>query len=183
MNQPDQRRALLLIDFQHDFLSDEGRMPVARGQVEPVLAAVQAAIAQATARGDLIVQIGNEFRPRDFVGNLMRRGAAISGRLGTRWDPRFAATGAVYLPKWKSSAFCNPALEKLLREHCVQDVIVAGLFASACVTATARAALSRGFHVHVLGDAVACRTDTSRASALGRLGLHGAEIVRGASYP
>lgn len=78
MDRTDQRRALLLIDFQDDFLADSGRMPVAREQVESVLAATRAAISQAQARGDLIVQIGNEFRPHDLIGNLMRRGAAIS---------------------------------------------------------------------------------------------------------
>ena len=34
---------LLLIDFQRDFLADDGRMPVARSQVAPVLAAALAA--------------------------------------------------------------------------------------------------------------------------------------------
>jgi nicotinamidase-related amidase len=136
MDPSDQRRALLLLDFQDDFLASDGRMPVARDQVEPVLVATRAAIAQAQARGDLIIQIGNAFRPRDVVGNLMRRGAAVSGSPGTRWDPRFAAPGAVCVAKWKSDAFCNPALKKLLREHRIQDVIVAGLYARACVAAT-----------------------------------------------
>jgi nicotinamidase-related amidase len=178
MDRSDRRRALLLIDFQDDFLSDDGRMPVARDQVEPVLVATRAAIAQSQARGDLIIQIGNEFRPHDLVGNLMRRGAAVSGSPGTRWDSRFAAPGAVYVAKWKSDAFCNPALEKLLREHRIEDVIVAGLYARACVAATTRAALARGFQVHVLGDAVACRSGMSRDAALERLRRHGAQIVR-----
>lgn len=183
MDESDQRRALLLIDFQVDFLADDGRMPVARGQVEPVLAATRAAIAQARARGDLIIQIGNEFRPHDLVGNLLRRGAAVAGSHGARWDPRFAAPGAVYVAKWKSDAFCNPALENTLREHRIQDVIVAGLYARACVTATTKAALARGFHVHVLNDAVACRSDSSREEALGRLRGSGARIVRGDFCP
>ncbi len=177
MDGPDRCRALLLIDFQDDFLADDGRMPVARDQVAPVLVAAGAAIAQAQARGDLIIQIGNEFRPRDLVWNLSRRGAAIAGRPGTRWDPRFAAPGAVYIAKWKSDAFCNPDLEKLLREHRIQDVIVAGLYARACVSATTKAALARGFQVHVLGDAVACRSDASREAALGRIRGFGAQVI------
>ena len=183
MDRSDRRRALLLIDFQDDFLADYGRMPVARDQVGPVLAATRAAITQAQARGDLIVQIGNEFRPHDLVGNLMRRGAAVAGRPGTRWAPRFAAPGAVYVAKWKSDAFCNPALEKLLREHRIQGIVLAGLYARACVAATTKAALARGFQAHVLGDAVACRSDASREAALGRLRRRGAQIVRGGSYP
>ena len=183
MDRSDRCQALLLIDFQDDFLADDGRMPVARNQVEPVLAATRAAIAQAQARGDLIVQIGNEFRPHDLVGNLARRGAAVSGRPGTRWDPRFAAPGAVYLAKWKGNAFCNPALEKLLREHRIQEIVVAGLYARACVAATTKAALARGFQVRVLGNAVACRSDASREAALGRLRGLGAEVIHGGSYP
>ena len=35
---------LLLIDFQRDFLADDGRMPAARSQVAPVLAAARAAL-------------------------------------------------------------------------------------------------------------------------------------------
>ncbi len=182
MDRSDQHRALLLIDFQDDFLADNGRMPVARDQVGPVLSATQAAITQAQARGDLIVQIGNEFRPHDLIGNLMRRGAAVAGRPGTRWDPRFAAPGAVYVAKWKSDAFCNPALEKLLREHRIQDVVLAGLYARACVAATAKAALARGFQTHVLGEAVACRSDASREAALGRLRRRGAHIIHDGSY-
>ena len=126
MDRSDRCQALLLIDFRDDFLADHGRMPVARDQVEPVLAATRAAIAQAQARGDLIVQIGNEFRP---------------------------------------------------------EVVVAGLYARACVAATAKAALARGFHVQVLGDAVACRSDASREGALGRLRGFGAQVIHGGSYP
>jgi nicotinamidase-related amidase len=126
-----------------------------------------------------MVQIGNEFRPHDLVGNLSRRGAAISGARGARWDPRFAAPGAVYLAKWRGDAFCNPALEKLLREQRIQEIVVAGLYARACVAATTKAALARGFQVHVLGDAVACRSDDSREAALGRIRGFGAQVIHG----
>jgi len=183
MDRPDRYRALLLIDFQDDFLADDGRMPVARDQVEPVLAATRAAIAQAQDRSDLIVQIGNEFKPHDLIGNLARRGAAIAGRPGTRWDSRFAAPDAVYMAKWKGDAFCNPALEELLREHRIQEIVVAGLYARACVAVTTKAALARGFHAHVLGDAVACRSDASREAALGRIRGFGAQVIHGDCYP
>jgi nicotinamidase-related amidase len=87
------------------------------------------------------------------------------------------------MAKWKSDAFCNPALEKLLREHRIQEIAVAGLYAGACVTATTKAAPARGFHVHVPGDAVACRSDASREAALGRLRRSGAQVIHGDSYP
>ncbi len=180
-DQSDQGRALLLIDFQHDFLADDGRMPVARTQVEPMLAALRPAIDQAQHQGDLIVEVGNEFLRRDVVRNVLRRRAAMAGSPGARWDPRFAAPGARYLAKWKTDAFCNPKLEELLREHGIQEVILTGLFAGACVSATAKGARERGFHTSVLVDAVACRSDASRQAALDRLGRQGTGLVR--SYP
>ena len=82
------RRALLLIDFQYDFLADDGRMPVDRTQVKPVVAAARSAIDKAHGAGDRVVRIGNEFKPGDFVGNALRRRAAIAGSPGTCWDPR-----------------------------------------------------------------------------------------------
>jgi nicotinamidase-related amidase len=175
---PPGRRALLLIDFQKDFLADDGRMPVARGQVTGVLVATRAAIEQAQGDGDLIVMIGNEFPPGDRIGNLLRHHAAMAGSAGTAWDERasVSAADAVYLPKWRGSAFCNPELGELLAREGVGRVTLCGLYARACVTATAREALSRGLRVTVLRDAVACRSDGSRAAALRRLARRGVEL-------
>lgn len=175
---PDGRRALLLIDFQRDFLADDGRMPVARNQVVPVLAAARAAIDQARADGDLIIGIGNEFRSRDWLGNLLRRHAAVAGTAGTAWDERAAVPGTDwhYLAKWQGSAFCNPELGDLLGREDVRRVRLCGLYARACVTATARAALARGLGVTIVRDAVACRSDGSRETALRRLHRRGVSL-------
>jgi nicotinamidase-related amidase len=169
---------LLLIDFQRDFLADDGRMPVARHQVTGVLVATRTAIDRARAKGDLIVRIGNEFRPSDRIGNLLRHHAAMAGTPGTEWDARAEVTGgdAYYLAKWKGSAFCNPELGDLLAREAVTDIVVCGLYARACVAATARAALARGLRVTVLGDAVACKSDGSREAALHRMVRQGVEL-------
>jgi hypothetical protein len=102
------RRALFLIDFQYDFLSDDGNMPVDRGQVQAVVQAARFAIGRAQGAGDLIIKIGNEFRPSDIVGNALRHRAAIAGSPGADWDPRVDPEDSVYVAKWKSNAFCNP---------------------------------------------------------------------------
>jgi nicotinamidase-related amidase len=171
------RRALLLIDFQRDFLADNGRMPVSRGQVAGVLVATRRAIEQAQDEGDLIVKIGNEFRPGDWFGNLGRHHAAMAGSPGAAWDERVAVSAdALYLPKWKSSAFCNPELGDLLAREAVDHVTLCGLYAEACVTATAKDGLSRGLGVTVVRDAVAGRSDKARAAALRRLARRGAEL-------
>ena len=92
------RRALLLIDFQRDFLEPARRMPVARAQVDSVLSAAARAMAEARDAGDLIVAIGNEFRPGDILMNLFRRNASILGSEGASWTDRLPLDGATYFP-------------------------------------------------------------------------------------
>ena len=173
------RCALLLIDFQRDFLADDGRMPVARSQVAPVLVATRAAIGAAQRDGVLIVKIGNEFRRSDVIGNFRRRHAAVAGEPGASWDPRLDVDGAAYLAKWKADAFRNPALPLLLASQRTEHVLLAGLYARACITATARGALARGLRVTILADAVACQSDATRARALAELNRLGAELAYG----
>ena len=97
-------------------------MPVDQGQVQPVIEAARRAVDKAQTNGDLIVKIGNEFRPSDVIGNLFRHRAAMKGSLGAAWDGRIDPPGATYIPKWKSDAFCNPDLAALLEEKRVGQV-------------------------------------------------------------
>lgn len=169
--------ALVLLDFQAEFLDDAGRMPVSRGHVEPAIAAARRAIESYRARGRPVVAIGNEFRRGDLVMNVLRRFAALEGSRGARWDDRVPRQEVAYFPKWAASAFVNPDLEAFLAREGVRELALGGLFASACVTATARDALKRGFRVRLLPDAIACSSDRSRARALARLARAGATVA------
>jgi nicotinamidase-related amidase len=173
----DGRGALLLIDFQEDFLAPKGRMPVDQGQVLPVLEAAHRAVEEAQLVEDLIVKIGNEFKPSDKVGNLFRHHAAMKDSQGAAWDNRIDPPGSTYLPKWRADAFCNPDLVALLEEANVSQVRLAGLYAKACVSATAKGARKRGLSVQVIGQATACSSDRSRQVALGKLRRIGIVVV------
>ena len=166
---PKSSQALLLIDFQRDFINSNGRMPIARNQVDPVLEAAKKATHDATQAGDFIVKVGNEFRPNDFLLNLLRRHASIAGSDGAKWTERLPIDGAVYFPKWAKSAFVNRELDKWLKANSVDTLVLTGLQATACVSATANDAISMGYSVRILGNAVACVSDASRTRALARL--------------
>ncbi len=174
--EPPADSALMLIDFQADFLDDDGRMPVARAHVVPMIAAAADAVELFKQRGRPVVAIGNEFRRSDIVMNFLRRHASVEGSPGARWDERIPLDGAKYFPKWGGSAFGNPELEPWLRAQNVRTLVVAGLMARACVTATTKAALERGFRVVLLEPAIACVSERSRTRALERLELKGAQI-------
>jgi nicotinamidase-related amidase len=160
--------ALFLIDFQRDFLTPDGKLPVAQYQVGPVIEAAARAKDLFLASGQPIVAIGNEFWRWDVL-NIFRRFASIAGSLGSKWDERLSIEGTPYFPKKGGSAFGNPALEPWLRERGVTALVLTGLQAKACVTATAKSALKKGFKVSTLDEAVACLTGQSKARALRKL--------------
>ena len=169
--------ALILLDFQFDFLDGAGRMPVARAHVQPTLDGARRAIERFRAHGRPVVAIGNEFRRSDALMNLLRRYASMEGSTGARWDDRIPLAGLTYFPKWASSAFVNPEFDAWLGREGVKEIVLGGMFASACVTATAKDALKRGFRVRLLGPAIACSNDRSKARALGRLERAGASLT------
>lgn len=168
------RRALLLLDFQEDFLSPNGRLPVAQQQVKPVLVRTRQAILDAAREGDLVAAIGNEFKKNDCVTNLFRRNASIAGSPGSRWTSELPLGDIPYFPKWRRSAFANPEFESWLRDHHVDTIALTGLQAKACVAATAKDALARNLRVELISDAIACVSDKSRDRALARLARRGA---------
>ena len=168
---------LMLIDFQRDFLEPGGKMPVARNQMDPVIEAAASAMAEARHKGWAIVAVGNAFRPEDRLMNLLRRNASIAGTRGAEWDARLPIDGIAYFDKWQTNAFINPAVRTWLHDHDIKTITMAGLFAKACVSATARAAMAEGFEVRILTDAVACGSDRSRVKACHGLARHGATLV------
>jgi nicotinamidase-related amidase len=173
------RRALVLIDFQRDFIEPTGRMPVDQGQVSSVLNAARQAMSDAQRTGDPVVAIGNEFRPSDHLMNLLRRNASIAGSPGARWVQDLPLEGIPYFPKWASSAFVNPDFERWLQASNVRTLRLTGLQAKACVTATAKDAMRRSYAVEVFDPAIACVSDRSRARALARLERQGVRRIQG----
>ena len=169
--------ALLMIDFQRDFLRPDGRMPVNQTQVAPVLAAAVRAMMRFRTAGCPVVAIGNEFRRGEWLMNLLRRGAAVAGSPGAAWDDRLPLKDATYFAKWAGDAFVNPALEPWLRQAGVRRLVLTGVFARACITSTARGALARGFEVHALAEAIGCASDVTRARALTRLAQGGVRVA------
>jgi len=169
--------ALLVLDLQVDFVERSGRMPIASEQIEQVLTRSNRAIAAAAAGHLTIVYIGNEYTRWDIPGNWFRRNAARSGTPGAMLDPHLKkVAGAPYLPKRRGDAFSNPDLERLLRSDHINRIVLCGVYAGDCVTATARGALGKGFAVTILSDAVGAASAAERQLALVKLARSGAQI-------
>ncbi|KAJ3008444.1 UNVERIFIED_CONTAM: hypothetical protein HDU68_003110 [Siphonaria sp. JEL0065] len=146
--------ALLLIDFQKDFLCTGGKMLVLESQIEPAIQTTIKAQQLFLERGLPVVRIGNEFPTTDTVLNFLRNGACVEGTEGVAWDERLSVEGTVYFSKAAGSAFSNEELGKWVEKNGITDFVVAGLQAKACVTATIKAALQKGIKVHLLQEAL-----------------------------
>jgi nicotinamidase/pyrazinamidase len=149
------RAALLVLDLQVDFVDPAGRLPISRDQISPVLAAANRAIAAAKSEHLAVAYIGNEYGFWDIPGNWFRRGAAMKSSFGSALDPLVTRiAGTPYFAKHRGDAFSNDALGRFLVSNDIGRVVLAGVYADACIYCTARSAINRGYRVTVLADAV-----------------------------
>jgi nicotinamidase-related amidase len=160
--------ALLVLDMQLDFLSATGKFPVDKDQARNVTNVVNRLLAEAKDRGWTPIIILNSYSAWDIF-NLFRNGAAIAGSAGAALDPAVNAGDAPHFTKRVGDAFSNPALVDYLRTHDIGRVIITGVYAEACVTATAAGAAHHGLTPIVVANAVASGSDKKREAALSSL--------------
>ncbi len=138
-------KALIVIDMQMDM---QHRINAGRDCVNP-------------DASDRIVTLTSAFREQglpvlhvrhrdDDPASPMHRGAA-----GYPPMPCDAALeGEPVFEKTTSSAFASTNLEAYLRDHDIDELVVAGAVAGFCVNSTTRAGADLGFKMTVVGDAV-----------------------------
>ena len=146
------REALLIIDFQNDFVPG-GALPVPRG--DEILARVNELID--SGRFDLIAAT-RDWHPADH-GSFEQQGGpwpphCVQGTEGAELYPGLAkdkidaVVDAGYRPELEGySGFEETNLESVLREKKIDRVTVVGLATDYCVRHTALDALKNGFDV------------------------------------
>ena len=146
------RTALLVIDLQEDYTGPEAKQYYR--DADKIISVTNELIVEAQSKGTLVVFIENTFANpifRVIVGGLNAPGAP-----GTEMDRRLIRIpGTRTFVKQTSDAFSTPELEIFLRNNQVNHVLVAGLDGVACVDATARGALNRGYEVTMIPKAIA----------------------------
>jgi nicotinamidase-related amidase len=176
------RTALVLIDFQNDYLRPEGRMAVAQNQVDPMLNAANAMIEAARKNAIDVIYVRDEFSRFEFVRNLLRNDAALRYEAGSALDPRLDGTAGVYFNKEHGDAFSNSEFGSHLEAHNLGNLIIAGVYAGGSAAATALDAIKRGYKVTVISDAIAGSNDEARDKALAELKGAGAQIETSAQF-
>lgn len=172
---------VVALDLQRDFLADDARLPVPRGTVEPLLAASNRVLDEAAQHGARVVYVRNVFRRSDRIGNLVRGHAAVEASDGVALDPRVHLVSDHVFDKSTRDAFHDDAFDAWLRREQIGALVLLGVFAEACVRATALGARHRGYRVTMVRDAIAARSERSRDSVLHALDRAGAHISDAAS--
>ena len=178
LRRPD-RSAVLLIDLQIDFLdSRNGKFPVDPEGALRVVTAANEILAGRILPGALPIVVVNQFPESAWLGNLLRRGAALEGSPGARLDPRIDASPKIRVfSTTESDAFSNPELEPYLRREGIGELWIVGVMSEGCVRATALAAHKLGFNVAVAESGIATSTALKARLASWLLRKGGVRVV------
>lgn len=130
--------ALLIIDVQNGVV--DGELRAAR--LDSVLANLNLASAKARQRGMPVIFVQHE------EAGLERGSADWQLHPGL-----VQAEGDLYVAKCYGDSFCDTGLAELLSAHGVGTLWIGGCATDFCIDSTVRNAVSRGYTVHVIGDA------------------------------
>lgn len=168
------RTALVLVDLQEEQRNDP--LYAVEG-FDAVLSNAQRILAAARSRNLVIAHTAYR-RDFDLVPPRPLEHVAADGRpaFSDKDSPRTAICtevapqkGETLLYKNDASAFSEPALEPLLRNHGTAWMIVCGVWTEACVAATVRDAIDRGIRVLLVKDA--CGSGTRAMHQVGILNI------------
>ncbi len=182
------RAALILVDLQEEQRHDPYYVVP---NLDQVLANARRLLEAARANGARVVHVAYK---RDFAAVPRRPfepvtpdgrptfsdAASLLTAICREVAPR---AGETVIAKNDASAFSTGALEPLLREAGIEWVIVAGVWTEACVAATVRDAIQRGFRVLLVKDACGSGTVAMHETAVLNLAnrLNGGAIANAAT--
>ncbi|HVM78491.1 MAG TPA: isochorismatase family cysteine hydrolase [Stellaceae bacterium] len=171
--------ALLVIDPQNDFISEEGKVwarlkAVAEANrcVPNMLRALNAA-RHAGLR--VLYTLHHRYRPGDYetwryiapiqkAAWLSKTFEGWGGEIHRDFAPRPGEI--VALDHWCSSGFANTDLDLQLKKHGIRQLVVVGLIANTCVESTVRFAVELGYEVTMVRDATAGLSEEEMHAAL-----------------
>jgi nicotinamidase-related amidase len=156
------QKALLVMDVQED-TTGTAAPPLSpyKGKAE-YIARLNKVIEAAKSKNILIVYVKQEFE--GLWGKTLSwsvfGGSNIKGNPGTKVDKRIAMLSNYKFSKPQGDSFANPKLNEFLTQQRVNELYLVGLDPEFCIYATARGALSRGYKVNVITDAILSWRDT-----------------------
>ncbi len=150
------RKALVVLDIQEGYSGTNAHQPVTAPPATGMIATVNRLIDLATESGMEVAYIRQVFSNNLFV---RLHGGRRAGKVII--DRRVKIVNSNDFEKNRTDAFSNRRFEQLLIDSRVDELYLSGVDAAYCVYFTALGALSRGYRVFVVTDAVASRHNMS----------------------
>ena len=175
-----EKTALLLIEYQNDFVSEGGAQHDAVKAVmadTDMLAHSRAVVEQSRARGVTVMHAPISFAdgypemPSDPYGILAGIKKAQAFRKGS-WGAAIADAMApvdgdiVIEGKRGLDCFASTNIDFILRQRGITDLAIAGFLTNCCVESTMRSAYERGFRVVTLTDCTATLSPEEQEAAV-----------------
>lgn len=164
--EPD-RTALLVLDYQHDIVSEEGKLGSqglgAEVSAAGAIPATARALRAARDTGLTIAHVGNSVgagqavnMSAGLIAGLVALEALQQGSAGTEFVAEVApADGEMVVMKSTVSALAGTPLDSHLRNSDICHLVLAGVATNMVVEGTARHAVDLGYQVTILRDACA----------------------------
>jgi nicotinamidase-related amidase len=191
--------AVLLIDPYNDFLHPEGKL---NGLLHEDLLQTDAIkhiveiVTAARQRGmPIIYGLHQQYKTGLYDGWQHMRKIHDSQKSGHAfeegtWGAEIfkglepdARNGDVVVSKhWSSSSFQNTDLDYQLRQRDIQNVVIIGMTANACVESTARYAYDIGYHTTIIADATAAFTREQHEAAVLCWPLFAQQVLKAAEW-
>jgi len=94
------------------------------------------------------------------------------------FDPRLSiVNGNLFVKVSTGDAFSSAELMDFLRSRNAREIVITGLLAEKCITATALGGIERGFTVILVPEAVVGKSEKTKTRALGKLEKKGIKII------
>ena len=188
------RTALLVIDMQRDFLSQDGYAAQAGLNIEHLVAAISpvgTVLTVARVAGLLIVHTREGHLPdlSDCPPYKLERSRRASAEIGSKGplgrllvrgevghdfvDDLRPLAGEIVIDKPGYSAFEHTTLQQVLTTRGIETLIMTGITTEVCVSSTVRAAADRGYRCITVGDACASGDPALHKAALAMISVEG----------
>jgi ureidoacrylate peracid hydrolase len=171
--------ALIIIDAQHDFCSQQGAMAqrfgLDMGDIGEAVPRLNRLIESCREAGVLVVWVREIFSDERMLPNqkaLWGAGDDIwlirEGGPGIEWhsDMVRPEPGEPIVTKWQYDAFEDTNLHLLLQSRGIKTLLMTGFTTNVCVETTARHGYIKGYHVVAVADCTGAPTRPEYESAL-----------------
>ncbi|WP_180981044.1 cysteine hydrolase [Pseudovibrio exalbescens] len=151
--------ALVLVDFQRDFLEEAHNSPWSSDEVKRAAASLRQLTTFARAQGWTIINVRHVYKGwyTNRMVHLLGDGCGAEDSTGLDVDPRFDVGADAEFIKHRSDAFSSSAFNQYLEDRSIGTLVLAGLDGNLCVKNTAQGGLNRGYRIYFCEEAVLAR--------------------------